>query len=110
MGFKKEEEYYNKENICSFCDGKIEFPIDADPQKGMYKCSCGDGTRVGELQATIKNLKSQIGVLLDNYSNLQKYVKKHSKCKTCKGNQNQIPEGTTCPECGLSGLKIWTNK
>jgi hypothetical protein len=102
---------YNKENICSFCDGTKgwTFIHDNDPSRGpvFHPCYCEDGTRVGQLISDLAIQKLQNEQIYDDYNQLRQWVEKTSTCKTCKGDQYSIPGGTLCSECRLPGLQPW---
>lgn len=101
---------YDKENICSFCDGTKgwSFVHDNDPSNGplFHPCYCEDGTRVGQLKSDLRINELRAEQTYDDYRQLQEWVKKTSTCK-CKGDQHGIPGGTLCKECGLPGLQPW---
>ena len=41
------------------------------------------------------------------FRELEKWIEKTSKCKTCKGNSANTRGGRKCPECTLEGTMPW---
>lgn len=103
------EEYYNKNNICSLCEGKKEFTFfnNITQRKQYQPCICGDGTRVGELHQRLRTEKSCHDTTMKDLKLLRKWVKESSECKICKGDQFRTPALTNCKECGLPGMAAW---
>jgi len=106
---EKSSEYYDKNNICSLCEGKAEFRFfnDITKKEQIQPCSCDDGTRVGQLKTNLKIEKIRYDQLREDYKILQEWVKKTSKCKTCEGDQYRTLGRIPCKECGLPGMAPW---
>ena len=99
-----EKKDYEKNNVCSFCKGEIYFPSFKGRQR--VKCTCEDGTKVGQLKFELLMEKKQSQRNLRDYKLLKDYIEKTSTCKTCGGKQGKTFLGFVCKECGLPGSEF----
>lgn len=106
---KNEEEYYIKNNICPFCEGKIYFETRNTKLKNLngVKCTCEDGTYIGYSLFETEMAKRSHEQLEKRYKELQNWSKKSSQCKTCGGDQWKTFGLMTCEECGIPGIGYW---
>lgn len=103
-----ENEYFIKNNICPFCEGRKYFETSRTKKSGQtIPCICEDGTYIGFLLSEYEDEKnSHIGTR-KRIIELQDWVKITSTCKTCGGNQKKTLGLLTCPECGIPGTGFW---